>query len=382
MLSEEIRKKFISTFNKKPLVVRSPGRINLIGEHTDYNEGYVMPAAIDKEIVCAISTNYSDTCKCIAFDLHESYEFELSDFQKSEKGWPNYIMGVVDQFKKQGLEIHGFDCVFGGNIPLGAGLSSSAALECAFAYSFNTLFEHQLSKLEIVKLSQAAENEFVGVQCGIMDQFASVHGKANQVFRLDCKTLEFEYFNFILDDYRVVLCDTQVEHSLASSEYNTRRKECEQGVAILQEHYTNIHSLRDVSIDQLFVHREEFDPVIFRRCKFVVEEIERVIECCHLLKKGDLIGFGENMFKTHEGLSKDYDVSCRELDFLKEKAIESGLVIGARMMGGGFGGCTINIVRIEKLDEFIEYMTTAYRKELDLELKTYTVKIENGTSKL
>ncbi|MCK5102975.1 MAG: galactokinase [Cyclobacteriaceae bacterium] len=382
MLSEEIKNKFTSTFNKNPLVVRSPGRINMIGEHTDYNEGYVMPAAIDKQIVCAISANYNHKCKIIAYDLDDSFEFDITNFKKSDKGWPNYILGVIEQFQKRGMEIRGFDCVFGGDIPLGAGLSSSAAMECAFAFSFNLLYEHNLPKLEIVKLSQAAENEFVGVKCGIMDQFASVHGKVDQIFRLDCKTLEFEYFNFVLDEYRLVLCDTQVKHSLASSEYNTRRNECEEGVAILQKRYKNIHSLRDVTIEVLTKHESEINPVTFKRCKYIVEENARVIDCCDLLQKGDLIGFGENMFQTHEGLSNDYEVSCKELDFLAAKAKESNMVIGARMMGGGFGGCTINIVKIERLDQFINYMTDAYKNELNRELKTYVVKIENGTSKL
>lgn len=382
MLSEKIRNKFTSLFKDDPMIVRSPGRINMIGEHTDYNEGFVMPAAIDKEIVCAIRPNHSKKCKIIASDLNDSVEFDIDSFGRSEKEWPNYILGVIEQFQKKGLEVKGFDCVFGGDIPLGAGLSSSAALECAFAYAFNILFEYNLSKLELVKLSQAAENEFVGVKCGIMDQFASVHGKANKIFRLDCKSLDYEYFDFVLNDYQLVLCDTRVKHALAASEYNTRRQECEKGVATLQSHYNGINSLRDVSIEQLQKHEYKFDPVIYKRCKFVVEEIDRVIDCCDLLKEGDLIGFGKNMFKTHEGLSSDYEVSCKELDFLKEKAAESGMVIGARMMGGGFGGCTLNIVKIDKLNQFINFMTDIYKSELGLELKTYIVKIEDGTSEL
>jgi galactokinase len=233
-----------------------------------------------------------------------------------------------------------------------------------------------------VKISQAAENEFVGVKCGIMDQFASVFGKEDQIFRLDCKTLEYEYFHFVLRDYRVVLCDSQVKHSLASSEYNTRRKECESGVAILKKHYSEINSLRDVNIDQLIRHQDDFDPITFKRCKYVIEEIERVLDCCELLKAEDLIGFGQKMFKTHEGLSKDYEVSCKELDFLVEKAIESNMVIGARMMGGGFGGCTINLVKIDQLNQFVVQMTEAYKQELGLDLKTYMVEIENGTGKI
>ncbi len=382
MQVEDIKKEFNSTFDTTPIIVRSPGRINLIGEHTDYNEGYVMPAAIDKEIVCAIATNNTNNCRVVALDMKDSFEFDINSFNKSDKGWPNYILGVIEQFQKKGLEVKGFDCVFGGDIPLGAGLSSSAAMECAFAFGFNTLHNHNLSKLEIVKMSQAAENEYVDVQCGIMDQFASVHGMADQIFRLDCKTLDFEYFNFILDDYHLVLCDTQIKHSLASSEYNTRRKECEQGISVLQKHYNNINSLRDISISQLKKHEKEFDPIVYKRCKYVIEEIKRVIDCCELLIKGDLIGFGKNMYKTHEGLSKEYEVSCTELDFLASKAKESNMVIGTRMMGGGFGGCTINIVKNEFLDQFKEYMTEVYKNELNLELKTYMVKIKNGTSLL
>lgn len=381
MIKEKIVEKFKANFNREPLLVASPGRINMIGEHTDYNEGYVMPAAIDKEILCAISPNGSNQCRVIANDLDDEFEFNVNDFSSSEKGWPNYILGVIEQFQQRDLKISGFDCVFGGDIPLGAGLSSSAAMECAFAYSFNTMFGHGLSKLDLVKLSQAAENQFVGVNCGIMDQFASVHGREDQLFRLDCKTLEFEYFSFPLADYSLVLCDSQVKHSLASSEYNTRRKECEEGVAILKKHYAEINSLRDVTIEQLLKHESEFDPVTFKRCKYVVEENDRVLDCCNLLQAGNLKGFGENMFKTHDGLSKDYEVSCKELDFLKDKAVTSGMVIGSRMMGGGFGGCTINIVQKEQREKFINFITDAYNRELGLKLKTYIVEIKDGTGK-
>jgi galactokinase len=382
MLSEQIRKQFETQFDKSPLVVRSPGRVNLIGEHTDYNLGFVLPAAIDKEIICAVAPNYSQTVKLASFDLKEEFEFHLDNFSASEKGWPNYIMGVVDQFQKKGLHIQGFDCVFGGNIPLGAGLSSSAALECAFAFAFNTMFDHGLSKLELAKIGQKAENEFVGVQCGIMDQFASVHGKPDKVFKLDCKTMEYEYYDLVMDNYRIVLCDTQVKHSLASSEYNTRRHECEMGVAELKKYYPEINSLRDVSIDQLIKHQDELDPIVYKRCRYVIEENNRVIDACRKLRESDIDGFGEDMYLSHEGLSKDYEVSCKELDFLYAQARKHSAVIGARMMGGGFGGCTINLVRIDQLDDFIGAMSAAYKQEFNVDLKTYTVKIENGTSKI
>ncbi len=382
MYSEKIRKKFISLFNGTPLVVRAPGRINLIGEHTDYNDGYVMPAAIDKEIICAIAPNYSNTCHLFAFDLNEEHVFSVENYEKSEKGWPNYIMGVVDQFLKRGLDIQGFDCVFGGNIPLGAGLSSSAALECAFAYSLNTLYSHRLSNLELTRLALGAENEFVGLNCGIMDQFASIHGKAEHVMRLDCRTLEYEYFDFKMEEYGVVLCDTRVEHSLASSEYNTRRAECEKGVAILKKYEPSIKALRDASPELIEKHRDEMGPVVYNRSSYVVEEDIRVLETCDLLSKGDMIAVGKKLYESHEGLSKKYEVSCEELDFLVEETKSMDMVIGARMMGGGFGGCTINLVKIDRINQFIDKISHAYKNKFDIELKTYTVRIVNGTGKL
>jgi galactokinase len=382
MLSEEIKKRFIALYDSSPLLVRSPGRVNLIGEHTDYNEGFVLPAAIDKEIVCAMAPNYSQKARIMAYDLDESIEFDIDTLKHSDRGWPNYIAGVIDQFVKLDKAIEGFDCVFGGNIPLGAGLSSSAAMECAFAYAFNNIFDHGLSSLELIKLAQRAENEFVGVQCGIMDQFASIQGKSDQVFRLDCKTLDFEYYDLVMDTYRIVLCDTRVKHSLASSEYNTRRQECDAGVAILQQHYPNIHSLRDVAHQQLQEHKDAFDPVIYKRCRYVVEENNRVLEACKKLEVHDYQGFGNLMYQSHLGLSNDYEVSCPELDFLYEKAREHPGVSGARMMGGGFGGCTINLVHIHQLNTFISDMSEAYAAKFNIDLKTYTVKIENGTSKL
>lgn len=382
MDSEKIRKQFIALFNTTPLVVRAPGRINIIGEHTDYNDGFVLPAAIDKEIICAIAPNYSNTCHLVAYDLNEKHEFSLEKLVKSKKGWPNFIMGVVDQFLKRNLGVQGFDCVFGGNIPLGAGLSSSAALECAFSYSFNTLFNHNLSPMELTKLSQSAENEFVGVQCGIMDQFASIHGKADKVMRLDCRSLEYEYFDFKMEEYSVVLCDTRVEHSLASSEYNTRRKECEHGVEILRKYAPKVNSLRDATIELIEEHREEMSDSIYNRSSYVVEENLRVLETCELLSQGKLKEVGEKIYESHDGLSNKYQVSCDELDFLVEKTKEMDEVIGARMMGGGFGGCTINLVKIDKLNDFIKSMTSAYQAKYNIELKTYIVRIENGTGKL
>ena len=382
MLSEKVRKKFISSFGRNPLVVRSPGRVNLIGEHTDYNGGYVLPAAIDKEIVCALAPNYGRKCTAIALDLNEEFQFNPTEPLHSALGWPNYLMGVVEQFLLLGRPIPAFDCVFAGNIPVGAGLSSSAALECALAYALNLSFDLGLNKMELVKLGQKAENEFVGVKCGIMDQFASVFGKAGQVIRLDCRDLSHAYFDFPMKEYRLLLCDTGVKHALASSEYNTRRMECEQGVAYLRQFQQDILSLRDVDTALLERHGSGMDPVIMRRCRYVVEENLRVLDACTMLQRGDFTGFGQHMYMTHRGLSRDYEVSCDELDFLVQEALYSGQVTGSRMMGGGFGGCTINLIAIDRIEGFLSLITDEYRKKFDRELLTHTVVIENGTSKL
>ncbi|MFW5762561.1 MAG: galactokinase, partial [Cyclobacteriaceae bacterium] len=245
MDAEKIKEKFFELYKKEPQLVRSPGRVNLIGEHTDYNQGFVLPASIDKEVVCALAKNNSSICQFYAFDLKEKYEVDLSNLQKSEKGWPDYLMGVIEQVQKAGHEIDGFDCVIGGDIPLGAGLSSSAAIECAMVFGINELFQLNIDRLAMVKMAQMAENEFVGVKCGIMDQFASMFGEPESVIKLDCRTLEYEHFHFDMSDYIIVLCDTNVKHSLASSEYNTRRKECESGVALVQKKYSQVKSLRD-----------------------------------------------------------------------------------------------------------------------------------------
>uniref|UniRef100_UPI001A9784FE galactokinase n=1 Tax=Sabulibacter ruber TaxID=2811901 RepID=UPI001A9784FE len=300
------------------------GRVNLIGEHTDYNEGFVLPAAIDKEIYFAIAPNGTQEMRAYSFDLNEKGTFSLEQVEPTQTAWANYLLGVVAQLQKAGHAVPGFDLVFGGNIPMGAGLSSSAAVECGLAYALNHLFGYGVEKMDLVKMAQKAEHEYAGVMCGIMDQFASMFGKRDHVVRLDCRSLEYQYFPFDMREYRLVLCDTQVKHSLASSEYNTRRQECETGVAILQKHYPQIHSLRDVTLEMLAQHQAEFDPVVYRRCTYVVQENLRVEEGCLDLERGDLEAFGQKMFASHQGLQHDYEVSCPELDFLAEKAKESG----------------------------------------------------------
>lgn len=376
---ETVKNRFAEEFEDKPLMVASPGRINLIGEHTDYNHGFVMPAAIDKRIVAALAPAPDGRSRLVAFDQNDTHRFDVDDFGPSGKAWPDYILGVVRQLQRLGLRIGGFNAVFAGTIPAGAGLSSSAALECAFAYGLSVLFGYSLDRSTIAHLAQRAENEFVGVRCGIMDPFASVHGRAGSVFRLDCRSLEYEYFDFPMTGYRLILCDTGVKHHLASSEYNTRRGECEAGVAVLREHDAGIAGLRDVSLEQLQQHRSRLDPVIYRRCRYVIEENERVLAMSEALNRADPAGAGALLFQSHEGLSRDYEVSCEELDFLVECARADPGVAGARMMGGGFGGCTINLVRADRVDEWCAGAKAAYRERFAAELKIYPVQIADGT---
>jgi galactokinase len=376
-----IEDKFRELYGSSPMLVRSPGRINLIGEHTDYNNGFVLPAAIDKEMVLAVAKNDSETCRLYSLDYDEAVAFNLQDLQPTDKGWPNYILGVVDQLQKGGYQPGGFDCVFGGDIPIGAGLSSSAALECGAAYALSQLFNLNVEKLQLIKYAQKAEHTFAGVQCGIMDQFASVMGKEAHAIRLDCRSLDFSYFPLELGAYQIVLLDTQVKHSLASSEYNTRRQECEQGVAKVKEKHPQVNSLRDVTLEMLDEVKSEISPVIYKRCRYVIEENDRLLKGCDLLEQGDIKAFGQKMYGSHEGLSEQYEVSCPELDFLVGLAKNNSSVVGARMMGGGFGGCTINLVKSDQKDAFVEEAKQAYKQQFGIEMKTYEVKVTDGTGR-
>ena len=379
MNSNQIVKKFKELFKKEPLLIRSPGRINLIGEHTDYNDGFVFPAAIDKEIHFAVAKNDINMFRFYAFDLQESFEMKVEDLKKSKTSWANYLLGVAAQFKKAGYTLQGIDCVFGGDIPLGAGLSSSAAIENGFVFALKEILDVQVSKIQMIKMAQKAEHEYAGVMCGIMDQFASMTGKKDHAIKLDCRSLEFEYANIDLHDYEILLCNTNVKHELASSEYNTRRKECETGVEILQIYNKNISALRDVSLQLLEEHRDEFAPIVYKRCEFVIKENLRVEKAFSALAKDDIKALGALMYQSHEGLRDDYEVSCKELDFLFDLAKNSEDVIGSRMMGGGFGGCTINIVKKEKVKSFSEEIIRKYTKLTGIEPEIYAVKITDGT---
>lgn len=374
-----VEEQFKKLFGEQPLIVRSPGRVNLIGEHTDYNMGYVLPGAIDRAIYFAIAPRDDTFSRLYAVDMHEGYDFNLNDIQKSEKHWPNYLIGVVDQLKKAGYDVNGFNCVFGGDIPIGAGLSSSAAVEAGLAFALDSLFDLRIGKLPLVTLAQKAENEFVGVQCGIMDQFINIFGGQNKVLRLDCRSLEFEYFPFQFHNIAILLFNTNVSHTLASSEYNRRRMECSEGVTLIRRNFPRVQSLRDVTLEMLEEAAPILGPILFRRCKYVVEENVRLLRACEGLSDHDPNVVGEAMYKTHEGLSRDYEVSCAELDYLVFLVKDVPGVYGARMMGGGFGGCTINLVAKDKVADVGALVREQYRKKFNHDPDMYEMSLSEGT---
>lgn len=378
-MRDSIRTVFKERFAGQPLMIHAPGRINLIGEHTDYNKGFVLPAAIDKGITFAIAANGEATlCRMYAVDLEDYYEFDLHRYEALPRGWQNYIMGVVNEIQKLGHQLQGFDVAFGGNIPKGAGLSSSAALENGLVFGLNEIFQLGIETSRLIQLSQLAEHNFVGVKCGIMDQFASMMGKKDQVIRLDCRSMEFKYVPLVLNNYSLVLCDSDVSHDLADSEYNTRREECEKGLEIFRKSDPNIHSLRDVDLETLLGHQMLMPEVIFRRCRYVVAENNRVLEVCNALEKGNLERVGALLYQGHDGLQHDYEVSCKELDFLVDQTRDKEFVLGSRMMGGGFGGCTINLIRNDKIQTFVEQLAIDYHEKYDKVLKTYRVYPSDG----
>ncbi|HEV8081523.1 MAG TPA: galactokinase [Chitinophagaceae bacterium] len=372
---------FIENFTSTPHLYFSPGRINFIGEHIDYNDGFVMPAAIDKGICYAIALNNTDEINFYSVDFNEKLLINTRGIKKMT-GWRNYVLGVVNEFQLLKKEVKGFDCVFGGNIADGAGISSSAAVEGGLAFGINELFNFRLNRKELALLCQRAEHNFPGVMCGIMDQYANMFGKKHHVILLDTRSVEHQYFPLKLEEYEIVLINTKVHHSLASSEYNVRRKECEEGLGILKKE-KGINSFRDIkSAEELLPFKNKMGEKVYDRCLYVVEEILRTQEAAKLLQQNNLTEFGRLMFETHKGLSKLYEVSCKELDFLVEKAKENKAVIGARMMGGGFGGCTINIIKKESTEDFLADATGAYRKEFKIDAEVIKVQIGDGTNEI
>ena len=392
-IASKVNDIFKENFSSTPHLYYSPGRINFIGEHIDYNDGFVMPAAIDKGVYYAIALNNTDEINFHSVDFDEKLTVNIRDIKKMT-GWKNYVLSVVNEFLIKGLELPfstrveglglrgGFDCVFGGNIANGAGISSSAAVEGGLAFGINELFKFGFNRKELALLCQRAEHNFPGVMCGIMDQYANMFGKKDHVILLDCRSIEHQYFPLKLEGYEIVLINTKVHHSLASSEYNVRRKQCEEGLEILKKE-KGINSFRDIKIpEELLPFKDKMADKVYDRCKYVVEEIIRTQQAAKLLQQNNLIEFGKLMFETHDGLSKLYEVSCKELDFLVEKARENKDVIGARMMGGGFGGCTINIIKKESVKDFLSETTIAYQKKFQIDPEIIEVGIENGTREI
>lgn len=379
---DRIKESFRESFGEPALMVKSPGRINLIGEHTDYNQGYVLPASIDKAIYLAIGKREDDEIHMVAADPGEVYKGTLSDLSFSEQQWPNYLLGVFDQLQQNGIALVGCNIVFGGDVPSGAGLSSSAAIECATVVALNELFSLEMTKHTMISLARKAENEFVGVQCGIMDQFASMMGKKGHVIRLDCRSLAYEYLPFLHPETELVLFDTGVKHSLASTEYNLRKQECEEGVMAIQKKFPSVKSLRDATPDMISECLLNGNEKIFMRCKYVVEELQRLQDGCNDLERNDLFSFGKKMFATHDGLSRLYQVSCPEADALVNMVRNTDAVTGARMMGGGFGGCTLNLVKRGMRESLVQSLSEKYHSLFNRELKYHTVNIDDGTSLL
>jgi galactokinase len=379
-LISNISRVYEERFGSQPIIVRSPGRVNIIGEHTDYNEGFVLPAAIDKAIYIAVEKGRDEEIRLYSQEFGEAHEVKIVHLARSEKQWANYVLGVVDQLIKRGYRIGGFNLVVDGNVPIGAGLSSSAALECATVFALDHLFKLGIPRKEMVTIAQKAEHEYAGVMVGVMDMFASLFGKKDHAIRLDCRTLDFEYVPVKLEGIKIVLLNTNVKHSLASSEYNTRRLQCEKGVSLVKKHHSEVHSLRDVTMQMLNDYVAAADPLIYRRCKYVVEENQRLLTGCEDLKNSNIEALGQKMFATHEGLSRDYEVSCKELDFLVAATKNNPGVLGARMMGGGFGGCTINLVKEEAVDGLVDTLSQSYTQQMHLDLTYYIAQTEDGTS--
>lgn len=376
---DSITYSFVDFFGEQPtLLVQAPGRINFIGEHTDYNNGFVLPAAINMAVEVAVGPRNDNRLRLYAEQYNEFFEVRIDDIKPVPRHWANYVLGVVDQLLKRGTPIGGFNMVISGNVPNGAGMSSSAAVECATVLALDTFFSIGLERKEMALLAQIAEHSFPNVKCGIMDQYASLFGKKNHAIKLDCRELNHVYIPVDLKGYTIVLFNSNVKHDLADSEYNTRKQECEAGVAAIKKYHVEVNSLRDVNLTM--IEKYITDPIVKKRCEYVVKENQRLHTACERLQIGDIKGFGQNMFITHDGLKNEYDVSCPELDFLVEVAKMHDGVVGARMMGGGFGGCTINIVRNELVDSLIESVDAVYYKAMHRVATHYIVSIEDGAA--
>ncbi len=375
-MKEKIKELFKARFGTDGVMYASAGRINLIGEHTDYNGGFVFPGAIDKYIMAEINVNGTDRVRVYSADLDDYTEFGLREEDAPSQQWARYIFGVCREVIKRGFTVKGFDTVFAGNVPLGAGLSSSAALESCFAFALNDLFnDNKIEKFELALIGQSTEHNYCGVNCGIMDQFASVFGKKDCLMRLDCRSLEHKYYPFKAEGYRLVLLDSKVKHELVDSPYNKRRASCEHVAKTL-----GVETLRDADMEMLEAAKDKVSEEDYMRARYVIGEKQRVLDVCDALERGDFETVGRCMYETHHGLSKDYEVSCEELDFLNDIACECG-VTGSRIMGGGFGGCTINLVKDELYDNFIATAKAKFNEKYGHEPVVYPVIISDGAHK-
>ena len=382
---EFVRSRFIKHFDGKTgNIYFSPGRINLIGEHTDYNGGFVFPGAVDKGIMAEVRPNDTNTVMCYSIDLKDRVEFKVDDPEGPRATWARFIYGMVQEFKALGVDVKGFNIAFAGDVPLGAGMSSSAAMESCFGCALNDLFaDNKISKWDIVLAGQATEHKYIGVNCGIMDQFASVFGQKGKLMRLDCRSREFEYFPFNPQGYKLVLINSKVKHELVGSPYNDRRRSCENVVAAIAKQFPEkkYETLRDANWDELEAVKDKVSAEDYQRAHFVLGEKERVLAVCDALVAGDYETVGQKMYETHHGLSKEYEVSCEELDFLNDVAKENG-VTGSRIMGGGFGGCTINLVKDELYDKFITDVTEKFTAKYGHAPEVYPVVISEGSHKV
>ena len=380
---EHVRSRFIKHFDGTTgAVYVAPGRINLIGEHTDYNGGYVLPGAIDKGIMAEVKPNGTDMVRAYSIDMKDYVEFGLGEADAPRASWARYIFGVCREMIGCGVEVKGFNTAFAGDVPLGAGLSSSAALESVYAYALNDLFgENRLDKLQLARVGQRAEHNYCGVQCGIMDQFASLFGLKGNLVRLDCKTMDYQYMPFQPQGFRLVLLDSTAKHELASSAYNDRRRSCEAVVAAVQKRHPAVEYLRDCSMDMLDEVKADITSDDYRHAQYVIEEVRRVLDVCDALQKGDYETVGQKMYDTHHGMSRLYEASCPELDFLNDVAFDCG-VTGSRTMGGGFGGCTLNLVKEELYGTFVGQAREVFAQRFGRQLKVYDVAISDGARRV
>ena len=382
-LQSKVRKAFIDRFGAEPsVVIKAPGRINLIGEHTDYNLGLVLPAAIDRCIIFAFKPNNSCACRIHALDVEEFVQIKLENLEKGDQLWANYLRGILLQFQERSLLLQGFDCVFAGTIPIGSGLSSSAALDCGFIKGVSELHVHNLTDWDVVTISNQSNNNFLDIQSGILDQFSSVFGKKGQCMMMDCKTRDYNYHTLLLGDYSFVLINTNVKHETLTSGYNDRPSECKEVVRKLNAHENRVESLRDVDLSMIDKHKDKLSKKLYNRARFIVEENQRVLSFVKAMKERDNASLGNLLLESHQGLADLYEVSCDELNLLVHLAMKEEHVLGSRMMGGGFGGCTLSLIRRDEIGRVTARITSTYKKETGITPEVYQVSLEDGVQVL